>query len=168
MEVFDAVRTLLAVRNYQDKPVPPEVVRRIIEAGRLTGSSMNRQPWHFIVVENRDTLRQLGALAKTGPYIAEAALAIVVAIQRTPFSVSDGSRAIQSMMLAAWSEGVGSNWVGFMGMTEVKVLLCIPDELDVLAIIPFGYPAKPVGKGRKNRKPLSEVAHIERFSQSFQ
>jgi nitroreductase len=47
MEVFDAVRTLLAVRNYQDKPVPPEVVRRIIEAGRLTGSSMNRQPWHF-------------------------------------------------------------------------------------------------------------------------
>ncbi len=71
MEVFEAVRTLLAVRNYQDKPVPPEVVRRIIEAGRLTGSSMNRQPWHFIVVESRDTLPQLGALAKTGPYIAQ-------------------------------------------------------------------------------------------------
>ncbi len=71
MEVFEAVRTLLAVRNYQDKSVPPEVVRRIIEAGRLTGSGMNRQRWHFIVVESRDTLRQLGALAKTGPYIAQ-------------------------------------------------------------------------------------------------
>jgi hypothetical protein len=112
MEVFDAVRTVLAVRNYQDKPVSPEVVRRTVEAGRLTGSNMNRQPWHFIVVENRDMLRQLGALAKTGPYIAQAPLAIVVAIERTPFSVSDASRAIQSMVLTAWSEGVGSNWVG--------------------------------------------------------
>ena len=78
MEVFEAVRTLLAVRKYQDKPVPPEIVRRIVEAGRLTGSSMNRQPWHFIVFVNRDTLRKLGASAKTGPYIAQAALAIVV------------------------------------------------------------------------------------------
>ena len=168
MEAFEAVRTILAIREYQDKPVPPETVRRIVEAGRLTGSSMNRQPWHFIVVQNRESLRQLGALATTGPYIAEAALAIVVAIQRTPFSVSDGSRAIQSMMLTAWSEGVGSNWVGFMGMIEVKPLLGIPDELDVLAIIPFGYPAKPAGKGRKNRKPLSEVAHLERFGRPFQ
>jgi nitroreductase len=168
MEVFEAVRTVLAVREYQDKPVPPETVRRIVEAGRLTGSSMNRQPWHFIVVQNSDTLRQLGALAKTGPYVAQAALAIVVAIQRTPFAVSDGSRAIQSMMLTAWSEGVGSNWVGFMGMKEVKPLLGIPDDLDVLAIIPFGYPARPVGKGRKNRKPLSEVAHLEQFGHPFQ
>lgn len=168
MEVFEAVGKLLAIREYQDKPVPPETVRQIVEAGRLTGSSMNRQPWHFIVVQSRDTLRQLGALAKTGPYIAQAALAIVVAIQRTPFSVSDGSRAIQSMMLTAWSEGVGSNWVGFMGLTEVKPLLGIRDDLDVLAIIPFGYPARPVGKGRKNRKLLSEVAHLERFGQPFQ
>jgi nitroreductase len=168
MEVFEAVRTLPAVREYQDKPVPPETLRRIVEAGRLTGSSKNRQPWHFIVVEHRDTLRQLGALATTGPYIAQARLAIVVAIQRTPFSVSDGSRAIQSMMLTAWSEGVGSNWVGFMGPTEVKLLLGIPEDLDVLAIIPFGYPARPVGKGRKNRKPLSEVAQRERFGQPFQ
>ena len=167
MEVFEAIRTLLAIREFQDKPVPPETVRRIVEAGRLTGSSMNRQPWHFIVVQNRDSLRQLGALAKTGPYIAQAALAIVVVVQRTPFSVSDGSRAIQSMMLTAWSEGVGSNWVGFMGMTEVKTLVGIPDNLDVLAIIPFGYPARPAGKGKKNRKPLSEVAHLERFGQPF-
>jgi nitroreductase len=168
MEVFEAVRTILAVREYQDKPVPQETVRRIVEAGWLTGSSMNRQPWHFIVVQNRETLRRLGALATTGPYIAQAALAVVVAIQRTPFSVSDGSRAIQSMMLTAWAEGVGSNWVGFMGMPDVKRLLVVQDDLDILAIIPFGYPAKPVGKGKKNRKPFSEVAHLERFGQPFQ
>ena len=168
MEVFDAVRTVLAVRHYQDKAVPSEVVQRIVEAGRLTGSSMNRQPWHFILVENRDTLRQLGALAKTGPYIAQAALAIVVAIERTTFSVSDGSRAIQSMILTAWSEGVGSNWVGFRGLDEVKSLLSIPDELEILAIIPFGYPAQPTGKGKKKRKSISEVAYLERFGQVFE
>ena len=168
MEVFDAVRTLLAVRKYQDKPVSPEIVRRIVEAGRLTGSSMNRQPWHFIVVENRDTLRKLGAFAKTGPYIAQAALAIVVAIERTTFSISDASRAIESMVLTAWSEGVGSNWVGFRGLDEVKSLLTIPNELDVLAIIPFGYPAQPIGKGKKKRKLLSEVVHLERFGQPFE
>jgi nitroreductase len=168
MEVFDAVRTVLAVRQYQDKPVPAEIIRRIVEAGRLTGSSMNRQPWHFIVVESGDTLRQLGALAKTGLYIAQAPLAIVVAIERTTFSVSDGSRAIQSMILTAWSEGVGSNWVGFRGLNEVKSLLSIPDELEVLGIIPFGYPARPIGKGKKKRKSISEVAHHERFGQFFE
>jgi nitroreductase len=71
MEVFEAVRTVLAVRNYQDKPIPPDLIWRIVEAGRLTGSSMNGQPWHFIVVEDRNMLRQLGALARTGPYIAQ-------------------------------------------------------------------------------------------------
>lgn len=165
MEVFEAVSTLLAVRSYQSRPVPPEIVRRIVEAGRLTGSSMNRQPWHFIVVENPETLRQLGALAATGPYVAQAPLAIVVAIEKTRFAVSDASRAIQSMMLTAWEAGIGSNWVGFQGLEEVKKLLGIPDHLDVLAIVSFGYPAQAVGRGKKQRKALAEVAHRERFGQ---
>jgi len=158
MDVYEAVRTALAVRSYQEKDVPPDVIRRIVEAGRLTGSAMNSQPWHFIVVEDRDALRRLGELARTGPYVAQAPLAIAVAIERTRFAVSDASRAIQSMILTAWSEGVGSNWVGFLNLDEVKPLLRIPDDLDVLAIIPFGYPAQAVGKGRKRRKPLSGPA----------
>jgi len=168
MEVFEAVSTLLAVRSYESRPVPPEIVRRIVEAGRLTGSSMNRQPWHFIVVENPETLRQLGALATTGPYIAQAPLAIVVAIEKTRFAVSDASRAIQSMMLTAWEAGVGSNWVGFRGLEEVKQLLGIPDHLEILAIVPFGYPAQTVGRGKKKRKALAEVAHRERFGQPLE
>ena len=167
MEIFEAVRTMLAVREYEDKPVPQDLVRRIVEAGRLSGSSMNEQPWHFVVVEDRETLRQLGALARTGPYSADAALAIVVAIDKTRFAVSDASRAIQSMMLTAWSEGVGSNWVGFVSMDELKPLLEIPEDLDVLAVVPFGYPTKAIGKGKKRRKALSEVAHRERFGQPF-
>lgn len=168
MEVFEAVRTVLAVREYQEKAVSPDIVRRIVDAGRLSGSSMNRQPWQFVVVDDRETLRRLGALARTGPYIAQAPLAIVVAIERTKFSVSDASRAIQSMILTAWSEGIVSNWVGFFELDGAKRLLGIPDDLDVLAIVPFGYPVRVVGKGKKQRKPLNEVAHRGRFGQPFE
>jgi len=168
MDAFEAVRTLLAVRSYQDKPVPDAVARRIVEAGRLTGSGMNRQPWHFVVVRDREMLRRLGALASSGRYVAEAPLAVVVATDKSRFAVSDASRAIQSMLLAAWADGVGSNWVGFGGLDAVKPLLDIPAALEVLAILPFGYPARAVGRGKKQRKALREVAHLERYGRPFE
>jgi len=167
MDVFEAARTTLAVRAYRDTAVPEDAVRRIIEAGRLTGSSKNGPPWHFIVVENRDTLIRLAAAARTGPYIAGAPLAVVIAVENTRSALSDASRAIQSMMLTAWGEGLGSNWVGFAGMTEVKPLIGIPAELDVVAILPFGYPVQRLGRGKKRRKALPDVAHRERFGQPF-
>ncbi len=168
MEVFEAVRTMLAVRRYLDRAVPEAIVQRIVEAGRLTGSAMNLQPWHFIVVQDRDTLRRLGALARSGPYVAEAPLAIVVVIDRTGYAVSDASRAIDSMMLTAWAEGVGSNWVGFGNLEKVNALLGIPSDRDVLAILPFGYPADRIGRGKKKRKALRAVAHRERYGQPFE
>jgi len=168
MDTFEAVRTLLAVRSYQDKPVPDAVVHRIVEAGRLTGSGMNGQPWHFIVVRDREMLRRLGALASSGRYVAQSPLAVVVATDKSRFAVSDASRAIQSMLLAAWADGVGSNWVGFGGLDAVKPLLDIPAALDVLAILPFGYPARAVGRGKKERKALREVAHLERYGRPFE
>ena len=169
MDVFEAVRTLLAVRSYQDKPIPKEIVDKIVEAGHLTASSMNRQPWHFVVVEDHDTLQKLGELATTGHYAAQAPLAIVVLVKKNSrFGVSDGSRAIQSMMLTAWSEGVGSNWTGFRGFDPIKGLLAIPDEFEILALVPFGYPAENIGHGKKNRKPLNEIVSRERFGQPFQ
>ena len=168
MDVFDGIRTLLAVRRYLDRPVPEGIIRKIVEAGRLTGSAMNLQPWHFIVVQEAATLRRLGALARSGPYIAQAPLAIAVAVERTGYAVSDASRAIHSMLLVAWSEGIGSNWVGFGGLEKINALLGIPGELDVLAILPFGYPADRIGRGRKDRKPLRAIAHRERYGQPFE
>jgi nitroreductase len=168
MEVFEAVRTLLAVRSYQSTPVPADAVRRIVEAGRLTASGMNAQPWHFIVIENPETLRALAGHARTGPYIAQAPLAIVVAIAQTPLAISDASRAIQSMLLTGWAEGLGSNWVGFSKLEPMKELLSIPTDLDVLAVLPFGYPASDIGKGKKQRKPLGEVTSRERFGQPYE
>jgi nitroreductase len=92
----------------------------------------------------------------------------VVAIEESRFAISDASRAIQSMILAAWAERIGSNWVGFFGLDAVKPLLGIPDELDVLAaVLAFGYPAQTVGQGIKKRKPLDGVASREQFGASF-
>ncbi len=166
-EVFETVRTVLAVRTYRDRPIPGDVLGRIVDAARLTASSQNKQPWHFVVVQDRGTLRDLAAIAKSGRYVENAAAAVVVVLEPTTFAVSDASRAIQSMVLTAWAEGVGSNWVGFGGLDAVKPILDIPAEFDVLALVPFGYPAGPVGKGRKERKPLGEVVHRERFDTPF-
>ncbi len=168
MDVYEAVRTVLAVRKFKDQPVPQDLVKRIVESAWLTASSMNGQPWHFIVVEDRNTLKQLGAAARTGPYIAQAPLAIAVVIESSQYAISDASRAIQDMILTAWSEGVGSNWVGFSGLDQAKPILGVPQNMDILAIVPFGYPEQAVGKGKKNRKPLAEVAFHERFGQPFQ
>jgi nitroreductase len=167
METFEAIRTVLAVRRFKDTPIPEPIVRQIVEAAHLSASSRNGQPWHFIVVQNKETLQRLGNLARTGPYIALAPLAIVVAMEQSPFAVSDASRAIQSMILAAWSQGVGSNWVGFNNLQNVNPVLGIPEDITILAIIPFGYPADSIGKGRKQRKPLGEVVHRERWGEAF-
>ena len=167
MDTFEAIRTMLAVRRYRDQPGPEATLRRVVEAGRLTGSAKNLQPWHFIVIQDHQTLQKLGTLARTGAHVAQAAAAVVILIDKSPFAVSDASRAIQSMLLAAWADGVGSNWVGFGGLEEVKTLLGVPARLDLLAILPLGYPAGAVGKGKKDRRALSAIAHRERFGQPF-
>ena len=130
---------------------------------------MNRQPWHFVVVRDRDHLRELGTLVASGPYIAQASFAVVAAYETDNiFGVSDLSRAIQSMVLTAWDEGVGSNWTGFGGLDAVRKHVGLGDGYTVLAVVPFGYPAKAVGLGRKNRKPLGEVASAEQAGTAFE
>jgi nitroreductase len=162
--VYDVVRTVLAVREYADRAVPDEVIRRIADAGRLTASGQNIQPWHFVVVKDRRHLERLGELVRTGGYVRNAAFAIVVAYDRERrIALSDASRAIQSMILTAWDEGVGSNWTGFAGLGDVARDLGLPEQYDVCAVLPFGYPAKAIGKGKKNRKPFDEVVSGERF-----
>jgi nitroreductase len=169
MDVFEAIRTLLAVRRYRDRPVPESVIGKVLEAGRLTASAGNKQPWHFVVVQDRKMLRAFGeVMTGNAPYVADAPLAIVIAVTPSPIALSDASRAIQSMLLTAWAEGVGGNWTGNRSaLVPVKVLLGMPDGVEVVAIVPLGYPADSIGQGRKNRKPLAEIAHRERWDQPF-
>jgi nitroreductase len=124
---------------------------------------MNGQPWHFILVDRPEALEGLARVAPTGRFIAQAGMAIAVAINKTEYAVSDASRAIQSMILTAWSEGVASNWAGFFRLDEAKILLGIPDQMDLLAIVAFGYAPTSSAQGRKKRRALSEVAHYGRF-----
>lgn len=167
MDVFEAVKTMLAVRSYADEPIPDDVVTRIVEAGRLTGSSRNKQHWDFVVVRDLEALQRLGGLARTGSYIAEAALAIAVVVPDGPVGYIDGARATQDMMLTAWEAGIGSNWVGNVNTAEIKDLLNVPQDRLVLTVIPFGYPTEDLGQGIKDRKPLSDVAHAERYGNSY-
>ena len=164
MEVYKAVSTVLAVREFRTESVDDTIINKIIESARLTGSSMNLQPWHFILIRNRDKLISIGEIVTSGKYTAQASFAIVVATDKSSqFAVSDASRAIQSMMLTALSEGIGSNWTGWIGMTKVADLLCVPNNLDVIAVIPFGYPKQIRTKGIKNRKSVGEIVHSEQF-----
>jgi nitroreductase len=168
MEVYEAVRTLLAVRSYQDKPIPEESVRRILQAARLTGSSRNSQEWDFIVIRNEASLQQIGQRARTGGYVSGAPLAVAVVVPAAGnVGYIDGARAVQDMMLVAWEEGLGSNWVSNVDTPEIREMLGIPGDRRLLAIIPFGYPDRKLGKGKKARKPLSEIAHAEQFGQPY-
>lgn len=164
-EVFETVRTVMAVREYAEREVPVEVLRTIVEAAHLTASASNLQPWHFVLVRDREALRKLGSMVRTGPYIGGAAAAVIVAYEkeRGDLGISDGSRAIQSMMLAAWSQGVASNWTGFAGrLDDVRKQFGLPDSYDVLAVMTLGYPKRKV-IGKKKRKPFDEVVSAERF-----
>jgi nitroreductase len=112
MDAFETIRTMLAVRRYQDKPVPQATLRRIVEAGN--DQQRRTRPWHFIVVEDRRPPKQ-GARA-TGPSAPGGR-----SRPRRPGALRrlDTDQAVQSMLLAAWADGVRSNWVA-RGLEEVK------------------------------------------------
>ncbi len=163
METFECIKGRLEVREFKPDPVPEEVVMKILEAGRYSPSSRNHQPWHFIVVRDKERLSKLGSLCTSGTFVGDApvGVAIVTDPVRATHKV-DGIRAVQDMMLTAWSEGVGSCWVGQVEEEKVKELLKIPKELNVLTVIPLGYPPKRL-KGKKDRKKPEEVFHWEEF-----
>ena len=162
--IFDAVRTVLAVRDFDDRPLPEGLLDRIAESAHLTASAGNSQPWHFVVVKRREHLQELGRLVKSGPYTANAAAAVIVAYEKSSsIAVTDASRAIQSMILTAWAEGVGSNWTGFAGLDGVRQAFGLPDTYNVVAVVPFGYPRRKLGLGKKKRKPIGEVVSDEKF-----
>ncbi|MEW6106050.1 MAG: nitroreductase family protein [Bacillota bacterium] len=167
MEVFECIQTRPAVRSFRPDPLPDDVVKRILEAGRQAHSQRNRQPWRFIVIQDRDTLKQIGALAPTGPYIADAPLAIALVMEGAKSPQIDAARAAECLMLAAWGEGVGSCWVGGLDRPQIKALLGIPEAADLITLIPFGYPSAEEVTKRKVRKRLSTIAYRERYGEPY-
>jgi nitroreductase len=167
MSVLECVRARIETREFKPDPVPEAVLQKILEAGRWSPSQRNRQPWHFIVVQEPETLKQLGAMAPSGPYLADAPLAIVVVTDGARVPLIDGTRAISSMQLVAWEEGLGSCWVGGVDREGVKRLLDIPESCELITVLPFGYPSEAAARLKKRRKPLQQLAHRERFGAPY-
>jgi nitroreductase len=173
MDTWQAIDTTRAIRKFLDKPLEPEHLRRILDAGRRSGSSKNQQAWDFIVCTDRE---HLVALSEVGPYAqhlagAAAAVALVVpdpATSNAPYSIMwDLGRAAQNMTLAAWELGIGSVPATVYNQPLALELLAYPADRWCEFMLSFGYPEKPEAltwaKRAGGRKPLDAVVHTERW-----
>ena len=165
MDVFTCIRTRREIRDYLDKPIPPQRLQRILEAGRLAPSSKNSQPWHFVVIRNKETLKKISSLTPTGSHLTTAPLAIAVLMENAKLPEIDGARAIQNMVLAAWEIGIGACWITNFYEDGVKDALGAPQRMKLVSVIPFGYPVQPKARRKKIRRPLSEIVHYEKFGE---
>ena len=175
MDVFEAVQERKSIRAYQEKAVPREKLERILEAGRLAPSAINREPWHFIAVTNSEKRKALskGPFAK---FIAQAPLIIVVCGDKKAspdWYAVDASLAVENMVLTAVGEGLGTCIVGSFNEADVKALLKVPVNFEVIVMIAVGYPKEKLDLSSKllhlvrNGKILSEVASEEEFGKPF-
>ena len=156
MDTYLAIASKRDVREYAETPIPDDVVHRILDAGRLAGSSRNRQERELVLVSDREAL---AAAVFTPENVRGAALVVAIAGSAGGF---DMGRAAQNMMLAAWNDGVASCPNGQRDPAAVERLVGAP----VGAILTFGYPAKPRDPESRsagewsagaNRKPFEEV-----------
>lgn len=173
MQVFEAVRTRLTVREFKPDPVPDDVVHKLVLAGQWSASSRNLQPWRFIVIRDRDTLAAIGDVASSGRFIADAPMAIAIAMDNADRPDLDTGRAMQQIELVAWEEGLGTCFVGLRIAEQnrrVKELLGIPEAMDLVTVLPFGYrlDGNDGKQGIKNRKPLTEIAFSDRYGNPYQ
>lgn len=169
METLDRIATKVEVREFSDKGVPSDIKLKILEAARMTGSSMNIQHWSFILVQDRANLHMLATDSTSGRWVGESSFAVIVLTDpKVPGYLIDTGRAVQDMQLAAWDQGVGSGI--FTGVNEQKLRsdFGIPDNLKPTACLGFGYSAKKVTGKRKNRKHLEEIAFSEAFGRKLE
>jgi nitroreductase len=166
MDTFDCIRTRRTTRTFLSKEVSEQSLHKILEAGRLTPSARNLQPWHFVVIQDKGTLKHLGSLCTTGRFIEQASCAVaVVTDPANNWHEIDGARAVQNMELAGWNEGLGTCWIGSMERERIKELLAIPKQLHLLTILPFGYPVEAKAPRRRTKKRPNEVCHWGQFGQ---
>jgi len=166
MDVLESIRTKRAVRQFDPKPLPDEVMRTILNAGRRAQSAKNSQPWRFIAITNRDTLKRLSTLGNHAQHLAGAALgvAILTPDPASRFSVMlDAGQAAAYMQLAAWELGVGSCPATIYEYEQARELLGFPDDWHVRVALSFGYPAEPEALSRPNKKggrqDLDQIVH---------
>lgn len=165
MDAFESVTTKLDIREFSPKEVPREIKSKVLEAARLTGTGLNSQHWRFILVENRENLKKLAKDSTSGNWVANCNFAIIILTNpKYHFHLIDAGRVLQNMQLVAWNYAVGSGI--FTGIEEdnFRKDFEIPQELNVSAVIGFGYPIKKLRGKRKDRLPLNVLVHNEKYS----
>lgn len=161
------------VRTFENRPLAPDHLERILDAGRHAGSSKNLQRWGFVVIDDRELLRALAAVGPFASHLAGAAVGVALVTpdphgSSAPLSILwDLGLAAQNMMLAAWELGVGSCPVTVYEPALARKLLGYPDDQDCEYLISFGYPADPADLTRPprpgGRNPLEAVVHRGRW-----
>jgi nitroreductase len=166
MDAYLAIASRREVRRYADRPIEPDVERHILEAGRVSGSSKNRQPWRFVVASEPQTVERVANAVWAPENVRGAALVVAVVVAgKGPVSF-DAGRAAQNMLLAAWSQGVGSCPNGIADQDAMAGALGLREDDHFAVVLSFGYPAHPVDPSvrspeewiaRADRRPLDEV-----------
>jgi len=160
MDAYLAVASKREVRRYADRPIPPDVERRILEAGRVSGSSRNKQPWRFVVLEQRETVERAAEAVWAADNVLGAALVVgLIVTGKGPVSF-DAGRAAQNMMLAAWNDGVGSCPNGISDSAAMGEALGLRDDDHFAVVLTFGYPAREIDV--EGRAPEEWIARADR------
>ena len=161
MKFEEVLETRRSIRKYKDTPIPKEKILKILEAARIAPSASHRQPWHFIVVENKETIKKL---AKS-EWAAEAPVMIVGLADQVASPnrcLNDLGIALEHIVLAATNLGLGTCWMGQTGREElIKGLLNIPDNFKVIAVVPLGVPDETPAP--KERKSLDAIVSWEKY-----
>jgi nitroreductase len=151
VDTYLAIASKRDERAYAPTPIPEDVRRRILDAGRLSGSSRNSQRWEFVVVAGDDR-QHLAETVYAPDNVRSAALVVAIVGDARPFDVG---RCTQNMMLAAWNEGVASCPNGVRD-PDAAAAVC---GGDVKAVISLGYPARPRDPSRRSAEEWSERAN---------
>jgi nitroreductase len=170
MNVSEAIRTKRAIRKFQDKPLPDEVIQAILNAGRRSQSSKNEQAWQFIVIRGKSTLRALSECGQWAGHLAGAAAAVAIltpdptAKFQTMF---DAGQAAAFMQLAAWELGVGSVPASIYEGEKAREILRFPPEWHLRIALSFGYPLDEeklsAAPKRGGRRSLDEIVHWDKW-----
>lgn len=169
MDVFECISTLSSIRNYKQKEVPDETIMKVMEAGRLAPSAHNDQPWEFILLKDKDKIKQMDRYCSSGTFIVQVDFAVIVLTDpRSKWHEIDTTRAVQNMVLTAWSYNLGSCWIGRIDKEGLSNFLKIPDKWNILTVLPFGYFNESMVSGTKFRKSPKEVFHLNEYGKNIE
>ena len=174
-EITKALRNVRQTRQYTGGDVSDEIVNELLEVARWTGSSRNTQPWHFIVVDDKEQLRQIGEIRTPINWVASAPLAIAIVLNGASETSEayDEGRVTERVLIAARLLGLGGGvaWFGDAAQqARGKQILGIPAERTARSVVVLGYPTttkdpRP-GAAQGGRKPLAEVVSHGRFGRA--